>query len=92
MPILPHRVQGLALGLCGCLLPRALGKAPRLSWHFPEKVGGCRTGEGRSGPLPQPDGDMTWFLTHPHPWPLQLLALLPFDDLKISGKPVVCSE
>lgn len=25
-------------------------------------------------------------------WSLQLLALLPFDDLKISGKPVVCSE
>lgn len=33
-----------------------------------------------------------WILTPLHPWPLQLLALLPFDDLKISGKPVVCSE
>uniref|UniRef100_A0A669NYT0 NFKB inhibitor epsilon n=1 Tax=Phasianus colchicus TaxID=9054 RepID=A0A669NYT0_PHACC len=36
--------------------------------------------------------DTTGMLTAPHSWLLQLLALLPFDDLKISGKPVVCSE
>lgn len=36
--------------------------------------------------------DTTGMLTAPHPWLLQFLALLPFDDLKISGKPVVCSE
>lgn len=53
MPILPHRVQGLALGLCGCLSPRALGKAqPGFLGTFLRRWEAAGLGRAGLGPYP----------------------------------------